>query len=293
MNSERAVKKAMFAGQFYEGGELALKHDFFEMLDYAALHEKGFPELPVRAVILPHAGYVFSGRTAFRTLFTAKHRNFSKAILIAPSHRSSFTGLACSGHSGYQTPLGALDVDMETVQHLKTSDPTMIFSSEQIHEYEHSLEVELPMLKFFFENIKIIPLICGRINKVSAAELASLLMPYWRDDILWVISSDFTHYGKSFGYLPFTEDLQKNIEKLDKGAIEKILNFDADGFAAYQAATHATICGENPIMILLSLLQKIKDTESIKSRLVEYTTSGVLTGDYNHCVSYAGINFFD
>jgi AmmeMemoRadiSam system protein B len=291
MNSSKLVKKMAFAGQFYEGIEALLKRDFSEMLDYASTQEKEEAELPVRAVILPHAGYVFSGKTAFRTLYTARNRVFSRALLIAPSHRASFSGLACSGYSEYQTPLGPLDVDGEAVKHLKSSDPTLIFSSEQIHEYEHSLEVELPLLKYFFEDIKIIPFICGRINKSNALELVQLLMPYWKDDVLWVISSDFTHYGKSFGYLPFTSDLHNNIEKLDMGAVEKILNFDLDGFVKYQEETRATICGEHPIMILLALLGKMSGTVNVKSRLVEYTTSGALTGDYNHCVSYAGINF--
>lgn len=291
MSSDKLIKKTAFAGQFYEGNESALKRDLAEMLDYASAQENDKPELAVRAVILPHAGYVFSGRTAFRTLYTARNRDFKRAIVIAPSHRASFSGLACSAYTQYQTPLGTLDVDTDVVKKLKTSDPTLIFSSDQIHDYEHALEVELPLLKAFFENIKIIPLVCGMVTETDAAELARLLMPYWTDDTLWVISSDFTHYGKSFGYLPFETDLSKNIEKLDKGAIEKIMKFDLHGFVKYLNETHATICGQHPIMILLALLGKIAEKGNVDSRLVEYTTSGALTGDYNHCVSYAGINF--
>ena len=130
------------------------------------------------------------------------------------------------------------------------------------------------------------------MNEISARAIAQVLQDWWQKDILWVISSDFTHYGRNFNYLPFTKDVRENIDKLDLGAIELILQKDLHAFCKYLDKTGATICGRGAIEILLAVLELVEDNKQ-KVELVDHTTSGELTGNYSHCVSYAGIEFFD
>ncbi len=138
--------------------------------------------------------------------------------------------------------------------------------------------------------LPIIPLICGHVDKQIAECIGKILLQFFGPSTLWVISSDFTHFGYSFGYVPFKTDVPENLRKLDLGAVEKISALDFDGFSKYVESTGATICGANPIRILLKTanLAAAKGAE-LKASLIEYTTSGESTGDWSHCVSYAGI----
>jgi hypothetical protein len=121
-----------------------------------------------------------------------------------------------------------------------------------------------------------------------AATLAEAL---WSPDTLWVISSDFTHYGENFDYVPFRKDVPKALEDLDRGAIDRILKLDTAGFQEYVERTGATICGRLPIALLLAGLERTGG--KCQCQLIEYTNSGRQTRDYDHCVSYASIAVFD
>jgi AmmeMemoRadiSam system protein B len=138
--------------------------------------------------------------------------------------------------------------------------------------------------------MQIIPVIAGFIDVVTAGHVAQALEQFWNKETLWVISSDFTHYGKAFSYEPFVKDVKNNLHELDMGAVNHILKFDLDGFNHYVNRTGATICGAGPIRILLAAARlAIANGEKLQAELVDYTTSGDLTGDFSHCVSYAGI----
>ena len=101
------------------------------------------------------------------------------------------------------------------------------------------------------------------------------------EDTLVVISSDFTHYGRSFGYVPFEQEVPENLRQLDHGAMEQIVAKDLSGFYAYLRHTGATICGQSPIAVLLAMLP-----DDARVQPLTYRTSGELTGDWSHCVSY-------
>ncbi|MDD3119226.1 MAG: AmmeMemoRadiSam system protein B, partial [Victivallales bacterium] len=157
------------------------------------------------------------------------------------------------------------------------------------HEGEHALEVELPILQRMLPEFTLLPLICGELDAPAVRELARELLPYWNEETLWVISSDFTHYGRAFGYMPFTHDIRRHLRELDLGAATCIEKLDPDGFTDYIATTGATICGWNPIRLLLAVIAAAESP--VHAELVDYTTSGELTGDFSHCVSYAGFVF--
>jgi AmmeMemoRadiSam system protein A len=152
---------------------------------------------------------------------------------------------------------------------------------------EHSIEIELPLLqRALAPGWRLVPVLVGDLGPEDYQTAADLLRPLADDGTLVVVSSDFTHYGQRFGYLPFPQDQKApgRIQALDDGAIGRILVKDADGFLAYQAETGVTICGFRPIGILLRMLGP-----GAQVQRVAYATSGALTGDWGNSVSYVGL----
>ncbi len=287
MIREDSVRQPYVAGQFYDADPARLGQMIDQMYQEAAT--AGTPANRVRAMILPHAGYVYSGPTAVKTAIRAKDGNYRHLVVIAPSHSFPLHGIALSRYQAYETPLGAFTVNTDNIASLLALGDPLITRFDDAHTYEHALEVELPILRKIAGGCDLLPVICGSVDNAEAAEIAARLLPFWNEDTLWVISSDFTHYGRSFRYLPFSGDIQSNLRRLDMGAVEQIERLELEGFSAYLEKTGATICGGNPIKLLLAVIRASGDT--IRPELVEYTTSGELTGDFSHCVSYAGIVF--
>jgi hypothetical protein len=127
----------------------------------------------------------------------------------------------------------------------------------------------------------------GFLGGGEAEGLAKALQPLVDETTVLVASSDFTHYGESYGYVPFTKSVPENLKKLDGGAVEQILKPDADGFVKYMEQTGATICGGAPIEVLLRSLPA-----GAAGRQLRYDHSGDMTGDYSMSVSYVSIGFF-
>ncbi len=282
------VRAPYVAGQFYEAEPSKLRRGIEALL--SSLPE-GWGEKAgalTRAVILPHAGYVYSAPTAVKALAYARGRSYKRILLLAPSHRVPFAGLAtASSFKIYRTPLGDMPVDAEAVDALLSSGCPYVREIPQAHAHEHSLEVELPLLQEMLPSSPIVPLICGQVDGEAAASLASALLPLWNRDTLWVVSSDFTHYGSSFGYLPFRRNVEEELRKLDLGAVAKIEAIDPEGFSNYVESTGATICGAAPIRVLLETASR--SGGRLSAKLADYSNSGSLTGDWSHCVGYAGI----
>jgi AmmeMemoRadiSam system protein B len=133
----------------------------------------------------------------------------------------------------------------------------------------------------------VLPVLVGSLgSRVGADQLADGLRPLLDRETLVVVSSDFTHYGPRFGYVPFRDDVARRIETLDKGAADLILARDGAGFEDYLTRTGATICGRSPIRVLLDLMP-----DGVEGRLVAYDTSGRITGEWDHSVSYASLLF--
>ncbi len=131
------------------------------------------------------------------------------------------------------------------------------------------------------------PLLIGMLGSHTSPEtLAAALAPFVDHETLVVVSSDFTHFGPRFDYVPFADDVPRRIEELDRGALARILEHDGGGFEDYVRQTGATICGRNPIRVLLELLPRASPAQ-----LADYDTSGRITGEWDHSVSYASVVF--
>ena len=289
MDENQKIRRPYVAGQFYPHE----RHELDQMLA-GIIADCGSVKMiegqPPWAVILPHAGYVYSAAVAIKTLLPLRNRHYRRIIVMAPSHRYPIRGLAVSDFTAYATPFGTIPVDTAAVEQLLASGSPLIQKNNDAHQYEHALEVELPLLqKIMPAEFQLLPLICGELSAADAVTLATLLQPLHGPETLWVISSDFTHYGRSFQYVPFTKDVPVNLDRLDHAAAEQIGRLEAVRWEEFIDKTGATICGANPIKLLLALTPLLEP--QTKVLLQAYSNSGELTGDYDHCVGYAGLCF--
>jgi AmmeMemoRadiSam system protein B len=280
------IRKPAVAGQFYPNDFEILKS---KIKFFIKSKNKISDDKKIRAIIVPHAGYDYSGETAGKVFALLKNFSYEKIVILAPSHTTPFYGIAATEYSHYETPLGNLEVDLTVLDSLVNSKGDFIKTINKAHTFEHSLEVELPFIQYLFPNTSIVPLICGHIESYS--ETAHILNTLWNPETLWVISSDFTHYGRVFDYIPFTENINNELKKLDYEALDIIKSKNFQGFQEYLERTGATICGAEPIKLLLKIIQQHSDNENLQAEIIHYTNSAELTGDFSYSVSYAGIVF--
>ncbi len=276
------VRESALAGAWYpeDPGELSEYVD--GLLDAATTAP---PPEPIRALILPHAGYFYSGATAAQAVVLVRGREYRRVLVLAPSHRSGFAGLSVPDEDAYETPLGEVPLDTAAIAGLRGS--RLVVHDPAAHQREHAIEIELPLLqRALAPGWKLVPVLVGRMASDDYAEAADLLLPLADAETLVVVSSDFTHYGPRFGYMPFPPDqgVADRIRELDDGAFARILAGDGPGLLDYQAQTGITICGYRPLTLLLHMLPA-----EARIQPVAYATSGALTGDWSNSVSYASM----
>ncbi len=276
------VRPSALAGAWYPGDPKRLTEYVDGLMDAV---KTAAPQMSLRALIVPHAGYRYSGATAAEVFARVRAREYKRVIVLAPSHRSGFRGLSIADVDAYETPLGAIPLDGPAVAELRTSE--LVGTDPTAHVREHAIEIELPMLqRALTPGWRIVPVLVGRMEGEDYRQAAELLRPLAGADTLIVVSSDFTHFGPRFGYMPFASDKETpdRIRGLDDGAIERILALDAAGFLDYQSDTGITICGYRPLALLLHLLPG-----DARVQRIAYATSGELTGDWDNSVSYVGM----
>lgn len=243
----------------------------------------------VIALILPHAGYRYSGLIAAKGLKTTD-KKYKRIVVIGPSHRLGMEEiLSVPRATHYETPLGQVPLDTELID--KLLKYSVFRNVPQAHEYgrggqEHSVQIELPLLQHGRTDFKFVPIVAGQCSQETIAKAGNILRSLVDEDTLVIVSSDFVHYGPSYGYMPFDRDKREQIKKLDMGAYEHIAQLDSKGFLDYRHKTGVTICGYVPIAVLLSML-----SEPAEVQLVEYATSGEIGGDFTNSVSYLSIAF--
>ena len=276
------------AGTWYpaDGRALERQLDGFFRDAAADTADEDAPAAKVAALIAPHAGFVYSGLVAAKGFAQLGDDAFERVILLGPSHYAAFDGAIVTDASVYRTPLGEVPIDTEASDTLQGRDGFRLENGP--FRPEHCLEAEIPFLQLRLRpGWRVLPVLVGRLGaSVRAGSLAAGLRPLLGPDTLVVVSSDFTHYGPRFQYVPFEDDIPRKLEKLDLGAVEHILAWDAAGFEEYVSRTGATICGSNPIRLLLDLVP-----DGLAGRLAAYDTSGRITGDWGHSVSYASLVF--
>lgn len=261
------------AGSFYEGSKVGLKKQI-EGSIYRKVARK-----EALACILPHAGYMYSGGVAGRTVSSINVKD--RVLLLGPNHTGMGSAFSIMSEGAWETPLGEVNIDTKLAAAL-LKNCSLLKEDSAAHEHEHSLEVELPFLQYFNPDIKIVPIAISSTDlsafRDAGKDIAKVLASQdFKDKVLLVASSDMTHY-----------EPQKEAERKDNSAIEAILRLDADKLAERIERLNISMCGYAPVLTLISALRELGVK---KGELIKYQTSGDVTGDKGSVVGYAGIIF--
>jgi AmmeMemoRadiSam system protein B len=253
MNRQPAV-----AGSFYPANPEQLHLMVDQFLSDAATDEKA-----PKAIIVPHAGYIYSGpiaATAYARL-TKAHDRITRVVLIGPSHRVAFRGLAVSRAETFTTPLGNILVDQAAVQAIVQLP--FVEYIEQAHTYEHSLEVHLPFLQEVLDNFEIVPIVAGDASPEQVSQVLEVL--WGGDETLIVISSDLSHYHDYVTAQQMDKSTSHTIEQLQ-----------------YEHLASESACGKVPVSGLLKLARK----KSLSVKTIDLRNSGDTAGDKASVVGY-------
>ncbi|OGG97587.1 MAG: AmmeMemoRadiSam system protein B [Candidatus Lambdaproteobacteria bacterium RIFOXYD12_FULL_49_8] len=236
----KVTRRPAVAGSFYPADPEELKAEVLGYLNQAAKTANHAP----RFLIVPHAGYFYSGAVAGAAFEEVRGQTFEQIILLGPSHRYTFMGAAATLDQIWQCPLGDFTV---------TRPNQWPLSESKWHALEHCLEVQLPFLSQLFPNAKLFPfLLSGSLEQAPA--LAKALQTLDSPETLWVISTDFSHVGPDFGYSPKTHGFASG-EAMDKEAIGLVATGDRRGFKSFVERYHATICGALPVLTAMEILK--------------------------------------
>ncbi|XP_791245.3 protein MEMO1 [Strongylocentrotus purpuratus] len=216
---------------------------------------------PARAIIAPHAGYSYCGACGAHAYKQVNPANIEHVFILGPSHHAYLPGCALTTCTKYQTPLYDLDVDQKVNQDLMSSKmfETM---SVQVDEDEHSIEMHLPYIAKVMESKRgkftIVPVLVGALDINKEQNFGRLFSTYLADPRnLFVVSSDFCHWGKRFRFTYYDKKYPKiyqSIEAVDRMGMDLIEQLDPQGFAAYLKKYSNTICGRHPIAVLLNAI---------------------------------------
>jgi len=260
------VRQAAVAGSFYPGQRQNLAHTVTQLLAHA-VPQHGSVAAPPKALIVPHAGYIYSGATAAQAYASVAkyHSRIRRVVLLGPVHRVPVRGLALAGVTAFATPLGDVPVDQDAVDLL--AHLPHVVTSTAAHVQEHSLEVQLPFLQSILEDFTLVPLAVG---DATPTEVAQVLEAVWGGpETLIVVSSDLSHF------LPYAAACE-----MDAHTVEQILSLAG-------ALTHTQACGGTPINgLLLAALR-----HHLTPELLGLCNSGDTAGDRQRVVGYAAVAF--
>jgi len=258
------IRPAAVAGAFYPGDTDTLSKMIDDML--AEVRPADLPAAP-KALIVPHAGYIYSGPIAASAYALLKplRETTKRIVLLGPVHRVPVRGLALPDADAFTTPLGNVLLDKDAMQDI--SGLTQVVISDAAHAWEHSLEVHLPFLQKVIGDFRLVPLAVG---DASPEEVSEVLEHLWGgEETLIVISSDLSHYQ------PYDE-----AQLMDEATVQNILDLT-------YPSQHDQACGATPINGLLHLSRK----KGLQPHLLDLRNSGDTAGDKGQVVGYAAFAF--
>lgn len=266
------VRPAAVAGAFYPADGHALAENIKTLLNTAASGIgkktiKNTEPAPPKAIVVPHAGYIYSGQTAAAAYarLAAWHNKIKRVILLGPVHRVPIRGLALPAVDTFATPLGEVKLDEAAIALLAGMKQVVV--SSQVHAQEHSLEVQLPFLQTVLDDFTLVPLAVGDATPAEVAEVLDVL--WGGPETIIVVSSDLSHY------LPYAM-----AEAVDQSTVQSILNMKG-------SLTHQQACGGTPVNGLISAAKK----HHLHPILLDLCNSGDTAGDKTRVVGYASFMF--
>jgi AmmeMemoRadiSam system protein B len=261
------VRRPAFAGQFYPGTAQELKRNIDSLV------VKNAKKQDIIACMLPHAGYMYSGKVAAETISRINLKD--RIILLGPNHTGYGSPFSIMTDGTWQTPLGDVKIDKELAKKILAASK-FLENDALAHMYEHSLEVELPFLQYFKSDFQIVPIafLTDDINglKEVGKEIAIAIKG---SGAMMVASSDMTHY-----------ESQQEASRKDSEAIKAVLELNEDKLMERIRGQGISMCGYAPAIAMISAAKALG---AKNAELVKYQTSGDVTGDMDSVVGYAGI----
>ena len=259
IHPEAIVRPATQADRFYESDPDLLSEEVDSFLNN---HPEPETYGDLAAVIVPHAGYFFSGNVAaaaYKRLNPARH--YKRIFLLGPSHYEWLDGASVNvAVDYYQTPLGKVSVDRETGRQLIASDHVFAYE-EKAHDREHSIEVQLPFLQRRLQVVPpIVPIVISTNKWDQLKRIADVLKPYFNDDNLFVISSDFSHYPSYSDACQVDEATKKAILS---GDVEQFINVVERNARSGMRNLETSACGEYGIITLMLMLDQQSKIEHL------------------------------
>lgn len=279
------VRGPAVAGIFYPNNEI----DLTKQIDEYLAEAKGEPIKNLRALICPHAGYVYSGKIAAVAYKQLIGRDFDTVILLGPSHYAAFSGAAVIDANAYETPLGMVPISPKAAElgkikpfainppcdvqrpnfWLQSPKKLPAFGEDKADTWEHSLEVQLPFLQRTLKKFSIVPVVFGEVDPEAVAKV---LGKFLDDRTLLVVSTDLSHYH------PYAA-----ANKLDTSCVQAICDLSIEWMTQQEA------CGKSPVLTLMEIAKQ----KGWKAKLLDYRNSGDTSGNKDAVVGYAAIAFYE
>ena len=276
------IRKPAVAGSFYAGDPKSLNMQ----IENCFLHKIGPGEIPlvnpkrknnIIGLVSPHAGYMYSGPVAANGFYKiALDGKPNTIIVLGPNHQGFGENVSIMVEGSWKTPLGELEIDTDIAENI-LKNSKIIKNDKKAHQYEHSIEVQLPFIQYIFgRDIKFVPICMTRQDINTDIEIAQSICSSVVDkNILIIASSDLTHY-----------EPQEYAESVDKQAINAILEFNPKKLYDMIYHQNLTMCGPGPITVMLIVCETLG---AKKAELLKYATSGDVSGRYDQVVGYASI----
>ena len=287
------IRKPVVAGQFYPGNKDGLQQQitdcFMDKRGCGILPKIDKGEKDIIGLVVPHAGYIYSGAIAsFTYQYLAAHGFADSFIILGPNHTGAGSGVSIMTNGSWETPLGEVPINFELAQQIHTG---IIDCDEMAHRNEHSIEVQLPFLQYVAKEKKFdfVP-VCMMMQDVKTSTEVGMILAEAinksEKKIVIIASSDFSHAGFNYMSMPpegMSVDMYAN--KQDKYAIEKILALDPKGLAETVHDKNITMCGYGPVASMLVAAKKLGATTA---ELLKYGTSYEVHPNTS-CVGYGAL----
>ncbi len=263
------TRQATVAGQFYPAQAVKLSHMIRDMVDEKAIKEE------VIGLLSPHAGYIYSGPVAGTLISRVKFKD--TFIIMGPNHTGMGKPLSIMTRGTWETPLGQVDINSDLAEKILATSKHLQEDS-RAHQYEHSIEVQVPFLQYFKKDVRIVPITITYSDTATYKELGeeiAQVVKGYKKEVVIIASSDMSHY-----------EPQESAQSKDSQAIEAILELNEDELLKRVNQLNISMCGYAPTVALITAAKKLGAS---RAELVRYQTSGDTTGDYSAVVGYAGI----
>lgn len=269
------IRAPVAAGRFYEAEPETLRRSIKDSFSHE-FGPGGAKPQEVKAALVPHAGYMFSGPCAAHS-YRAIGEKPDIFVILGPNHTGRGPDIATS--TGFwETPLGRCRIDNGFASSLG------IPANQEAHRFEHSIEVQLPFLQYLFRDFKFVPICVRDCDAKGVAE--KIINSTGDKKIVLLASSDMTHYGLAYSYMPFTDNAKENMYAMDKETLGYITSIDPAGFSEHVQSNHLTVCGWQSIAIMLEWSKMLGFRHG---KLLKYYTSGDIIKDYGSAVGYASV----